>query len=155
MNKNSKLNVLGVMTGTSMDGVDISLIKTNGTDFVKIKCEKSYKFNKNYQNIINNLIINKPKNNNKIKKYFLKKDDFVTDILEKKIILFLKQKKINKKNIDLISISGQTVYHDPSNKISIQLGSGKKIAKNLKIKTISNLRDNDIKNGGQGAPIGS
>ena len=36
-----------------------------------------------------------------------------------------------------------------------QLGNGKKIAKNLKIKTISNLRDNDIKNGGQGAPIGS
>ena len=155
MNKNSKFNVLGVMTGTSMDGVDISLINTNGTNFVKIKCEKSYKFNKNYQNIINKLIINKPKNNNKIKEYFLKKDDFVTDILEKKIILFLKQKKINKKNIDLISISGQTVYHDPSNKISIQLGNGKKIAKKLKIKTISNLRDNDIKNGGQGAPIGS
>ena len=74
---------------------------------------------------------------------------------KKKIILFLKQKKINKKNIDLISISGQTVYHDPSNKISIQLGNGNKIAKNLKVKTISNLRDNDIKNGGQGAPIGS
>ena len=64
MSKNSKLNVLGVMTGTSMDGVDISLIKTNGTDFVKIKCEKSYKFDKNYQNTINNLILNKPKTNN-------------------------------------------------------------------------------------------
>jgi len=45
MSKNSKLNVLGVMTGSSMDGVDISLINTNGTDFVKIKCEK-------YENII-------------------------------------------------------------------------------------------------------
>ena len=84
MNKNFKLNVLGVMTGTSMDGVDISLINTNGTDFVKTKCEKSYKFNKNYQNILNNLIINKPKKKGKIQEYFLKKDDFVTDILEKK-----------------------------------------------------------------------
>ncbi len=155
MKKKTKLNVLGVMTGTSMDGVDISLIKTNGTNYVKIKCEKSYKFNKNYQKIIKNLIINKPKNNSKIKEYFLKKDDFVTDILEKKIINFLKQNKISKKNIDLISISGQTVYHDPINRISIQLGNGEKIAKKIKIKTVSNLRDNDIKNGGQGAPIGS
>ena len=73
MSKNSKLNVLGVMTGTSMDGVDISLINTNGTDFVKIKCEKSYKFNKNYQNIINNLIINNQKRNIKINNNFLKK----------------------------------------------------------------------------------
>ena len=63
MSKNSKFNVLGVMTGTSMDGVDISLINTNGTDFVKIKCEKSYKFDKNYQKTINNLIVNKPKIN--------------------------------------------------------------------------------------------
>ena len=84
MSKNSKLNVLGVMTGTSMDGVDISLINTNGTNFVKIIYEKSFKFNGNYQNTINKLIINKPKNNNKIKEYFLKKDDFVTNILEKK-----------------------------------------------------------------------
>ena len=47
------------------------------------------------------------------------------------------------------------LYHDPSNKISIQLGNGNKIAIKLKVKTISNLRDNDIKNGGKGAPIGS
>ena len=155
MNKKTKFNVLGVMTGTSMDGIDLSLIKTNGTNYVKIISENSYKFNKNYQKIINKLIISKPKNNNKIKEYFLKKDDFVTDILEKNITKFLKQKKISKKNIDLISISGQTVYHDPKNKITVQLGNGKKIAKNLNIKTICNLRDNDINNGGQGAPIGA
>jgi len=82
-----------------MDGVDISLINTNGTDFVNIKCEKSYKFNKNYQNTIKNLILNKPKTNNKIKEYFLKKDDFVTDILEKKIIIIKRVNLINYINL--------------------------------------------------------
>ena len=81
MSKNSKLNVLGVMTGTSMDGVDISLINTNGTDFVKIKCEKSYKFNKNYQNTINNLII-------KLKNIFLKKMISLQIFQKKKLFYF-------------------------------------------------------------------
>jgi len=155
MRKKLIFNVLGVMTGTSMDGIDISLVKTNGTNYVKILSEKSYIFNKNYQNILKKLILNKPKKNNKIKEYFLKKNNYVTKIIEKNIIKFINKNNINKKKIDLISISGQTVYHNPEKKISIQLGDGESIAKKLQLKTISNLRDRDIINGGQGAPIGA
>ena len=155
MGKKLIFNVLGVMTGTSMDGIDISLVRTNGTNYVKILSEKSYIFNKNYQNTLKKLILNKPKNTNKIKEYFIKKNSYVTNIIEKNIIKFINKNNINKKKIDLISISGQTVYHNPEEKISIQLGDGERIAKKLQLKTISNLRDSDIANGGQGAPIGA
>ena len=47
---------------------------------------------------------------------------------------FLKEFKIHKDSIDFISLSGQTVYHNPLKQISIQLGSGKVIANNFKIK---------------------
>ena len=86
MGKKLIFNVLGVMTGTSMDGIDISLVRTNGTNYVKILSEKSYIFNKNYQNTLKKLILNKPKNTNKIKEYFIKKNSYVTNIIGKNII---------------------------------------------------------------------
>ena len=87
--------------------------------------------------------------------HIIKKNSYVTNIIGKNIIKFINKNNINKKKIDLISISGQTVYHNPEEKISIQLGDGERIAKKLQLKTISNLRDRDIINGGQGAPIGA
>ena len=56
-------------------------------------------------------------------------------------------------NIDIIGFHGQTVYHDPVNLISLQLGNPKLIANTLNKIVVFDFRSNDIKNGGQGAPI--
>ena len=147
--------VIGVMSGTSMDGIDISLIKTNGTNYVRVINEKSYDYSLTLQNKIKKIIANKPINKNKIIKYFKRNEDLINEVYISFIRKFLNKFRINKDSIDFISLSGQTVYHNPLKQISIQLGSGKVIADNFKIKTISDLRENDIKNKGQGAPIGS
>ncbi len=153
--KNISYNVLGLMTGTSMDGVDISYIKTNGTNYFKIINEKSYQFSKKYQKELKKIIDYKSTSKNQLIKYFYSQEDKINTILIYFIQKYLKEFNINNKKIDLISLSGQTVYHNPRKKISIQLGSGKFIANKTNIRTISNLREKDIKNGGQGAPIGS
>ena len=143
------------MSGTSMDGIDISLIQTNGTNYVKFINEKSYDYSLKLQNKIKTIIVNKPKNKNKIIKYFKQNENLINEVYILFIRKFLNEFKINRDSIDFISLSGQTVYHNPLKQISIQLGSGKVIANNFKIKTISDFRENDIKNKGQGAPIGS
>ncbi|MDC3141161.1 anhydro-N-acetylmuramic acid kinase [Alphaproteobacteria bacterium] len=53
----------------------------------------------------------------------------------------------------LIGFHGQTIYHDPQKKKSYQAGDGKLLSHLLQIPVVSNFRDNDISNGGQGAPI--
>ncbi len=155
LKKKKIYKVLGVMSGTSMDGIDISLIQTNGTNYVRFINEKSYDYSLTLQNKIKKIIADKPMNNKKKIKYFKQNENFINQVYILFIRKFLNEFKINKDSIDFISLSGQTVYHNPLKQISIQLGSGKVIADNFKIKTISNFRDNDIKNKGQGAPIGS
>ena len=153
--KNNLHKVLGIMSGTSMDGIDISLIKTNGTNYVKIINEKTYNYRINLQNKIKDIVNKKPSNKNKLKKYFKQNEYIINNVYIYFIRKFLNEFKINRVTIDFISLSGQTVYHNPKEKITIQLGSGKVIANNFKIKTICDFRQNDIKNEGQGAPIGS
>ena len=147
--------VIGIMSGTSMDGVDLSLIRTNGKNLTEIIIEKKYEYNENYRKKLKNLIKNLPKTKKSQIQYANKKEKFITDQFIECIENFIKSTKIKSYKIDLIGLSGQTIFHNPDKKYSIQLGSGKEIYKKIKIPVVSNFRQNDLLNGGQGAPIGS
>ena len=142
--ENKLLDVIGLMSGTSMDGIDISFVKTNGKNL--------YRFNKNYffpysENL-----------KDKLKKYLscvhMYKD--FKDELDKSITVeFIKAlKKTNIiENAQLIGFHGQTIFHNPDKKISVQLGDPELLAKTFKKNIVFNFRQKDILNGGQGAPI--
>ena len=153
MSTQKKFKVIGIMSGTSMDGLDCSFIETDGEKSLSIICEKTYYYSKKYKLKLNKIIslyncnkkiINKSKNQKLITETFI--------ILINK---FINEYKINKKTIDFIGLSGQTIYHNPKKKKSIQYGSCRDIQKKLKLNVIGDFRINDIKNGGQGAPIGA
>ena len=149
----NKYFVLGVMTGTSMDGIDLSLIKTDGINYVKIIKEENYNYSLKQQINLKNIVKNKPNKISKIYEYFhLYENQITTDIIK-----YIKKffKKNNIKKIDIISLSGQTMYHNPSKNITIQLGNGRTICEYFKIRVVTNFREKDISNGGEGAPIGS
>ena len=148
-------STLGIMSGTSMDGIDFSYIKTDGKDYVKIIYEYNYNYSLNYQLKLKKIINKKPDHFTKIKKYFYSYESEVTKIFIKYINKFIKRCKIKNEEIDLIGLSGQTMYHNPEKNISIQLGSGKIISNYFKINVVTNFRDKDINNNGQGAPIGA
>ncbi len=56
-------------------------------------------------------------------------------------------------DIDVIGYHGQTMYHNPIKRISIQVGDGNLLAKLTKIKVVDNFRERDLNLGGQGAPF--
>ena len=143
---------IGLMSGTSMDGVDASLIKSNGiNEYIKI-LDEYYKFEeKLYQKLVNlrNLI------NNKDDLYKHSEDvneiERELTIFHSEIINDIAQKY--KDNIDLIGFHGQTIFHNSNLGISRQLGNGKLLSQLTKKKVIYDFRQHDIKNGGQGAPL--
>ena len=116
---NNKLyNAIGLMSGTSMDGVDVSLIRSNGIDkFTKILNEYHEYDTSLHQRLIDlrNLILNLED----LEKYSSKINEIEREItlFHGKIIDQISLKYDDK--IDLIGFHGQTIYHNPEKKITI------------------------------------
>ena len=143
---------LGLMSGTSMDGVDASIIQSDGDSNYKAIFNKYFEYKKDlYKNLINlRDKINKSKD--------LKKYDKELKSLEEEITLFHVKavnnliKTINI-DIDLVGFHGQTIFHNAKEKISIQLGNGKLLSQLTKKTVVYNFRQKDLKDGGEGAPL--
>ena len=149
---NKEYTSLGLMSGTSGDGVDASIILSNGGSSYTLIQDKYFQYDeKTYQNIH----FLKDKINN-LKDLELMKNDL--NNLEREITLFHAKviKEITKINkIDIIGFHGQTIYHSPKEAISKQLGNAKLLSQLTKKNIVYNFRQNDIKNGGEGAPLAS
>ena len=133
---------LGCMSGTSLDGIDCSLVKSDGVSYVTDISNEFIPYSDGLQLKLRNVILK----------------GYLDDI---KVINQLNQEyrdsinnfiKKNNFEIDLIAMHGQTVYHDQKTKISIQLFD-KSIRFNTNSPVICNFRKNDLLNGGNGAPI--
>ena len=143
---------LGLMSGTSMDGIDASIIKSNGEDKYETVFDQYFKYDEEiYRELVN--IRNKINSSADLEINSIKLSE-----LERKITLFHATvcKKIisnYSSTIDLIGFHGQTIFHNANEKISKQLGDANLLSSLLKKKVIYNFRKNDLINGGQGAPL--
>ena len=144
---------LGLMSGTSMDGVDASIIQSDGENKYKLILNKYFEYPKEIYKDLTTL-------KDKVSNFYndFKKLSKKIKSLEREITLF-HAKAVNKivkdckVNIDLIGFHGQTIFHSPYWKISKQLADGKLLSKLTKKTVVYNFRENDIKNGGEGAPL--
>ena len=139
------LNIVGLMTGTSMDGIDISLVQTNGLHLKRFDRNYFYEYNTQTKKTLTN-ILKEDLNFN------LKRKDYLDELITNEHYFALKNLDIIN-SCDLIGFHGQTLYHDPKNKISVQLGNPKKLAQMLNKNVIFDFRSKDLSLGGQGAPI--
>ncbi len=144
--KARKYNVIGVMSGTSCDGLDIAL------------CSFWYSNKKWNYKLIDSKGINygidlkrKLEGCSNLSGYELKVLDLeFGDFIAKEIKKFIGK---NKMSIDLISSHGHTVFHDAKNKIHHQIGNPFLIYKTLNFPVIFNFRELDVILGGEGAPL--
>lgn len=139
-------NIIGLMSGTSVDGLDIVLCKfvnlNNAWNFKVIKCESV-----TYSKIMRQKLLDLHKMSGEelvctdieFARFCANQvNHFKTGITEK---------------IDLIASHGHTVYHQPSQNYTLQIGNGETLAKLTGIKTICDFRSGDVALGGQGAPL--
>jgi anhydro-N-acetylmuramic acid kinase len=145
----SEYTSLGLMSGTSGDGVDASIIKSDGETQYKVILNKYFKYDKDIYKDIHKI----KDNLNNYKDLETLSEEIKK--LEKKITLFHAEVVNNSanNNVDFVGFHGQTIFHNPEKKISVQLGDGKLLSELTKKKVVYNFRQNDLKNGGEGAPL--
>jgi len=150
--KKKLYTAIGLMSGTSMDGVDLSIITSDGHDqFINI-LDDYYEYDYKLQNQLINL-----RNIISTKKDLSINYKQVSE-LERNLTIFhaetiAKTLQKYKDPIDLIGFHGQTIFHNPQEKISKQLGDGKLLSQIIKKKVVYDFRQADIQNNGQGAPL--
>lgn len=133
------------MTGTSIDGIDISFVKTNGIELKRLNKNYFYRFSDNVKEVLTNI-------SKQDISLILEKKDYLDELITNEHYLALKNLDIIN-TCELIGFHGQTIYHNPENKTSIQLGNPQKLSELLNKSVVFNFRSNDLESGGQGAPL--
>ncbi|MDC1092194.1 anhydro-N-acetylmuramic acid kinase [Candidatus Pelagibacter sp.] len=150
--KNKLYTAIGLMSGTSMDGVDVSLIRSDGFNQFTNILDEYFEYNESlHQELIElrNLIINI----NDLEQHSsrLKELEREITVFHSKIVNEMSNKYEDQ--IDFVGFHGQTIFHNPELKISKQLGDGRLMSQLVKKKVIYDFRQDDIANKGQGAPL--
>jgi len=148
MEKN--LSALGFMSGTSGDGVDTSVISSNGKDTINIKYNRFDPYPTSLSNKIHRVKERISKMQDLLK-YSSEIDKLEIEITDFHIDIAIKATK--EVDYDLIGFHGHTIYHNTYEKISKQIGLGTNLSKLTNKDVVYNFRQNDIKNGGEGAPL--
>lgn len=140
---------IGVMSGTSLDGIDISLCEIKN-ESIELLYANEYNFDENLKKDILESI-----NGSTTLKTIGKLDTRLGVLFSRAINTFLIKNKIDKKTISAIGLHGQTLWHEPNSKtpFSMQLGNASLVTVETGIKVICDFRQKDIALGGQGAPF--
>ena len=143
---------LGLMSGTSLDGIDASIIKSDGEDNLQIIDNTYFSYPEEFKERLS-LFVQSMNNMRDIKKNIITYKSLERDLTfhHAKISKDIIEK--NKCIIQMVGFHGQTIVHKPKDGYSIQMGDANLLSQELKKRVIYNFRANDIKNNGEGAPL--
>lgn len=145
MNTHKIYTAIGLMSGTSLDGIDAALIQTNGLDMVEFGASITLPYTDAFAARLKNCLGQEHPNTEVERDLTLLHVAIVESLLAKA--------GLSSQDIDLIGFHGHTVHHDPAAGLTVQLGDGALLAKRLNISVVSDMRSQDVAAGGEGAPL--
>lgn len=153
-------NIIGLMSGTSFDGLDIALCEFSGSGLdtgVKLKKFKGAKYKPEFREELKSVFAKKTADLEKVTLL----NAFIGSYYAELILEALDEWKIPVSEIDLIASHGQTIFHAPKHQrkadaysnATLQIGDGDHLAMKTGIITISDFRQKHVAAGAEGAPL--
>ena len=144
------LTAMGLMSGTSMDGVDAALLVTDGVDVFQFGKALNRPYDMEMRAALRSVSGREA----------LKDEARVAEV-ERKMTLFhaevvgelLEHAGLRPEDVDVIGFHGQTLFHNPAEHQTVQIGDGDLLAAETRIPVVNRFRYADMANGGQGGPL--
>ncbi len=149
------VNVIGLMSGTSMDGVDVALIETDGERAIRFGPQASFPYDDADRAVLRGALCEATTLRDRRARpgRLAQAEALVTERHAAAVEAFLTRFDVARDSIDLVGFHGQTVLHRPEARLTVQIGDGSALAARLGMTVASDFRAADVAGGGQGAPL--
>lgn len=149
------LTSIGLMSGTSLDGIDVALVKTDGRDVIHHGPSRTYPYEDDQRAMLRDAITDAMALTARTERHgsLAAVEWSLTEWHALAVESFCGEAGVTDSEIDLIGFHGQTVLHRPEHRLTVQLGDGRLLARRLGKPVVYDLRADDISAGGQGAPL--
>ena len=143
------------MSGTSLDGIDVALLRTDGEDVVDRGPAATYPYRPDQQAVLHDALQEaKSLEDREARPGILAEAErALTEWHAEAVNRFLDANGLTPPEIDVIGFHGQTVIHRPERRLTVQLGLGPTLARRTGIPVVYDMRAADVAAGGQGAPL--
>lgn len=149
------LRALGLMSGTSMDGIDVAYLETDGDGHVVRGPAATFPYDAEMRDMLRTALLQARDLRSKAERpaALAVAESELTERHAAAVSAFLRRTGIKRETIDVIGFHGHTVVHRPADQLSVQIGDGQSLADLSRCRVVWDMRANDIKAGGQGAPL--
>lgn len=149
------MKAIGMMSGTSMDGIDVALLETDGERVDAFGPTSERPYSAAERELLREAVAEAAFLTDREDRPALltEAEDFITESHAEAVDAFLALNGLRRDEIDVIGFPGQTVLHRPQERLTVQLGDGQRLADLTGIKVVYDFRARDVALGGQGAPF--
>jgi len=150
-----RLRVIGLMSGTSMDGVDVALVETDGEADLVFGPTGFFPYSEEDRVLLRAAIEDASDASDRKARpgRLAKAEACVTERHGEALEGFMAREGLARASIDLVGFHGQTVLHRPERGLTMQIGDGEALARRLGMRVVYDFRAADVSGGGQGAPL--
>jgi anhydro-N-acetylmuramic acid kinase len=146
---------IGLMSGTSLDGVDVALIETDGERIARFGPVGYRAYADGERALLQRALADAVSLTDRASRTgaVAEADEFVTRVHAEAVGRFLEANGLARQTIDVVGFHGQTILHRPAAGLTVQIGDGAALAQRLGIPVVFDFRAADVAAGGQGAPL--
>ena len=151
----SRVTAIGLMSGTSYDGVDVALIETDGEEIGSLGPTGYRPYSDQERDLLRRAIAVATNLGDRTErpKILAQVEELVTDMHAEAVEAFLAANGMAASAVGVVGFHGQTVLHRPDRGLTVQIGNGPALAARLGIPVVYDFRAADVAAGGQGAPV--